>query len=415
VKNVQQLVQAISQTKAVAVETPLTVSESDQADTGDAAGIFASLLSALQARIDPVNIDAGPAPPSVPPEGTTPTQVGGVPATSKAIGDAALVTSVAMPIPEEGDASPVAIPASASEEEGGAAPLPLKPVTVMEGEKTLQPIRIATQAAVVPEVAPGDSKAKRPAARPTMGVVSMEGPSEGGKDRPAAVAAAQPRPSPSVSIADAAAALRDLLAPKVSSQDDGVLNPERLQVANLEPGAQSGFGAGLKGNLSQPVTASDARPVSSVVSTADPLPLRSVPEFSIRSIKYLMENNVESIRVRLVPRSLGELQISVVKTDDVSKVVISSANPAVRDFLDSQLSGLRENLHKEAIQVNQITVQARPVSVGDPTSQGNGQQHASSSGGETRPQPEAKSPTAMSGGRTRAMPRHHDGVLNMYV
>jgi len=111
VNNVQSLVQAIPQSKEIAVDTPLTVSEPDQTDTGEAAGLFASLLTALQARIEPRSLDAGPAPPSWVQEVTTPPQAqqGIVPAPSTAASDIASPAGVTTPIPEDGDAVPMAI------------------------------------------------------------------------------------------------------------------------------------------------------------------------------------------------------------------------------------------------------------------------------------------------------------------
>lgn len=66
--------------------------------------------------------------------------------------------------------------------------------------------------------------------------------------------------------------------------------------------------------------------------------IRTVGDFTIRSVKHLLGSQEESIQIRLVPRSLGELHIAVKTIGNSIEIVVSAANALVRDVLESQLS-----------------------------------------------------------------------------
>ena len=78
---------------------------------------------------------------------------------------------------------------------------------------------------------------------------------------------------------------------------------------------------------------------------------------TVRSVQYLVGHGEQSLRVRLVPASLGELHVMVTTSDDGGlNVQLSSAHHAVRETLDGQLSGLRDALARDGIEVGRITV-----------------------------------------------------------
>ncbi len=412
----EQIISALPRTGETGSEIPISAPRPEETDDGEAAGFFASLLAGIQTQATTMKPESGPAPPQAMAKASEPNiapgmtvapglQQASVPATSPV---AEVLASAAK---LDGDAVPG--PVAVTPEEG-APPLPLPPETALEAEEDASPTRIPLLAAASPQAGDGSGRVKAPASKgkPLQAIVADARPRDGTAPPVAPVVSES---KVTASATDAAAVLRELLSPSGSAHEDAALQPERLQVSKLDSGPLLPPGVVPKPDAPLLGSMEATRPASTAPPTSEPVPLRSVPDFSIKSIKYLMENNVESIRIRLVPRSLGELHISVVKTDDVNKVVISSANPAVRDFLDGQLPGLRENLHKEAIQVNQISVQARPISIGDHSSHGNAQQQASANGGDAQPQPERNNTTTLSGKPSISAPRHHDGILNMYV
>lgn len=92
-----------------------------------------------------------------------------------------------------------------------------------------------------------------------------------------------------------------------------------------------------------------ARPV-------EPPTIRTVGDFTVRSVRHLLGSEQESIQIRLVPRSLGELHVSVTTVRDAIEVTVTAASGLVRDVLDSQLAGLRDVLARDGIEISKITV-----------------------------------------------------------
>lgn len=85
--------------------------------------------------------------------------------------------------------------------------------------------------------------------------------------------------------------------------------------------------------------------------------VRNVGEVTIRSIRHLVGSSEESVRIRLVPRSLGELNISVTTNGDGVDVVVLSSSKMVSDVLEEQMSGLKNILQKEGVEVSSMKVQ----------------------------------------------------------
>jgi flagellar hook-length control protein FliK len=89
--------------------------------------------------------------------------------------------------------------------------------------------------------------------------------------------------------------------------------------------------------------------------------VRDVGNVTVRSVRYLSGRTDDTVTVRLVPRSLGELQIAVRTGADGLDVVLTAASHAARDRLDGQIVGLRDALARDGIDVNRVTVQAPPT------------------------------------------------------
>ncbi len=80
---------------------------------------------------------------------------------------------------------------------------------------------------------------------------------------------------------------------------------------------------------------------------------------TVRNVRYLISQGGKTMTVRLVPESLGEMRIEVHAQGDELSVRLISANPAVRDIIESQLPGLREALARGGIDALKVEVGAQ--------------------------------------------------------
>lgn len=98
--------------------------------------------------------------------------------------------------------------------------------------------------------------------------------------------------------------------------------------------------------------------------------IRTVGDFTIRSVRHLLGSQQESIQIRLVPRSLGEMHIAVKTHGDGVEIIVSAANGLVRDVLESQLPGLKDALSREGVEVTRVSVHNGSMSdTGNPLAQ----------------------------------------------
>ena len=155
-------------------------------------------------------------------------------------------------------------------------------------------------------------------------------------------------------------ALADLLKPLALNRDAPALQ--------FDPGAEL-VRSGSKGETPQVVTSTSVGAETTSVKEGsgasesqatsrlpDPPTIRTVGDFTIRSVRHLLGSEQESIQIRLVPRSLGELHISVTTVHDKIEVTVTAASGLVRDVLDSQLAGLKDALARDGVEVSRISV-----------------------------------------------------------
>jgi flagellar hook-length control protein FliK len=150
-----------------------------------------------------------------------------------------------------------------------------------------------------------------------------------------------------------------------------------------------------------------------------PLPpsvdVRDVGDFTVRSVRYLSGRTEETVTVRLVPRSLGELQIAVRTSAEGLDVILTAAGHAARDRLEVQIMGLRDLLAREGLDVNRVTVQAPPafdLSGQMPSHQNHHSQHGHAARFNAQafrePEPDLSETPQQRTGRPQ-----HEGGLNM--
>ena len=90
------------------------------------------------------------------------------------------------------------------------------------------------------------------------------------------------------------------------------------------------------------------------------IPLANLPGELAGQIHLMQQEGAKTMRIRIVPENLGELRIEIHGTGDTLRVRMISANPAVRDALDSQMGDLKQALQKQGLSPDNVTVDAGP-------------------------------------------------------
>ncbi len=123
--------------------------------------------------------------------------------------------------------------------------------------------------------------------------------------------------------------------------------------AKPENGAKASSAMGVSSRTVQHAAPSDtpAAPVA-----AEHISATMLQEVAVKGVRYLIGAQDKTIAVRLVPPSLGELHIEVTTTGDALRVRLFSANPVVREALESHLQALRDTFVANNIDVKNISV-----------------------------------------------------------
>ncbi|MCL4694552.1 MAG: flagellar hook-length control protein FliK [Candidatus Hydrogenedentes bacterium] len=142
---------------------------------------------------------------------------------------------------------------------------------------------------------------------------------------------------------------------------------------------------------------------------------------TVKGVRYLLTKGEQTMRIRLVPESLGELKLVVTSTNDEITVRLASANHSVRELLHTQVHQLREVLAQDGSNVGKITITAdlnAGAGTGNPLS-GSPERawtpHARGWNGNT-PGPSNQNPS--NGQQPGAVPRRplsHGGSLNLFA
>jgi hypothetical protein len=156
-----------------------------------------------------------------------------------------------------------------------------------------------------------------------------------------------------------------------------------------------------------------------VLDTRGPSDVPGLPNETVRGVRFLLANGEHSLRIRLVPQSLGEVHLEVSTTQGEVAVKLASGNASVRDALQNSVAHLRETLVQDGHRVMAVTVSAElPSQFG----WGHGERHA-----PPPPSPSARygphdgryPPGQETGDQSRPDPRHaqawHGKRLNLLV
>ena len=162
---------------------------------------------------------------------------------------------------------------------------------------------------------------------------------------------------------------KDVAASSKSSAESlfHVRSVEGAAPSDKPPALGTAAGTALAGTDTQSPTGAagvQARNDAQVNVPAQPqapeLPPRPAPadltQFAVKSVRYLAGRGEETMTVRLVPESLGELRLVVKSGEHSLDVQLSAANASVRDSLEQQLPALREALARDAGDARQVNI-----------------------------------------------------------
>lgn len=86
------------------------------------------------------------------------------------------------------------------------------------------------------------------------------------------------------------------------------------------------------------------------------VPLADLQDTVVRQVKMSGVQQDRTLTIKLVPESLGEVQLQIKTSGGETTVHLVSANAAVRDTLESQVHLLRETLVREGIELHRVHV-----------------------------------------------------------
>ncbi|GMV93219.1 MAG: hypothetical protein AMXMBFR82_29970 [Candidatus Hydrogenedentota bacterium] len=237
-----------------------------------------------------------------------------------------------------------------------------------------------------------------------------------------------PTPKP-VSDGDGDAVAKSLDSEEAAIQKD----PAKVPVRTAAVSVQHADGAGPARVESPPnavVQVEHAAPSNGserVKADVDPAApperttVKTIAIDTVKGVRYLLTKGEQTMRIRLVPESLGELKLVVTSTNDEITVRLASANHSVRELLHTQVHQLREVLAQDGSNVGKITITAdlnAGAGTGNPLSGSPDRAwtpHARGWNGNT-PGPPNQNPT--NGQQPGAVPRRtvsHSGTLNLFA
>ncbi|NUM53933.1 MAG: flagellar hook-length control protein FliK [Candidatus Hydrogenedentes bacterium] len=152
------------------------------------------------------------------------------------------------------------------------------------------------------------------------------------------------------------------------------------------------------------------------VVVVEKVTVQALPEQAVRGVRYMAANGEHTMRIRLVPESLGEVRLEVIASKGEVSVKLSSASPAVREILQTHAQGLQTAIAQDNPGVVRVTV-TPDVSNGAWLS-GNAQRHSGQHEGGA--QQRAGTPSSYHASKQdppSASRREtaHAGNLNVYV
>ena len=166
-----------------------------------------------------------------------------------------------------------------------------------------------------------------------------------------------------ISLARAMGLLQALDVSLQKATTDTVVEPEALETAlKVDSEVVAATGSILSGPVLE--ESSEAGQTDTPVlaetwrSYSEKTTLDKLGETTLRTIRYMSAKDESKMTVRLVPPTLGEIQIEVTHTQESMKVRMATGSAAVREMLEVQLPQLKQALDQQGISLVGISVAA---------------------------------------------------------
>ena len=301
------------------------------------------------------------------------------------------------------------------------------PVSVVAGDDTSEPDGGAKQTApaddgIEPEVQPA-------APRSTARVVVAKAGTAGAESQKAGSAPPSTTLTPKLDPETANAASNSAKETLEAGPTAANKQTERVPVGNAGTTVSHADGvrpATTEVTQTAPVQAGQSvqAPDAAKAETQQAAPLdrttvKTIAIDTVKGVRYLLTKGEQTMRIRLVPESLGELRLVVTSSSDSITVQLASANHTVREMLHTQVQHLREALTQDGANVGKITVTAdMSAGTGNPnTGSPDRAWNPNARGWAGNSAASPKYPSAM-GQQPVVVPQHavpHAGALNLFA
>ena len=387
---------------ADAAQAPITPSVSEAANQALAAAASATANAAATAAAGVVeNATAEGAAQTVAVDASAAMLITEAFAAENASEQVALPQTAQSAAPTKPAATPATVPVTA---DAPAAQLSVSSLLVTAPEPAL-PGDATQNTAAAAQSTPGLATAPHMDAKPLLATqinVQSPAPSPTQPAPPALAPAAQETAAPGAGMIQAA------IAAAVSDAAPDSPAPSASPAAAHAPAGVPQAGPGH-------APASPAEHVTSVQTPAAPTAptLDNVTQYVVRSVRLMVHDGQKTLTVRLIPPSLGELHLEVSSVRDNLYVRLMSANPVVRDALESQLTSLRDTLARSGVDAASVTVSSG--STAGQASQNlfdGGRQDGGSARLDLQPEPDLN---AAAGHESSRRSTGHQGLIDVFV
>lgn len=94
---------------------------------------------------------------------------------------------------------------------------------------------------------------------------------------------------------------------------------------------------------------------------SEPKSIRSqyISEDFVQVIKYLKENNIEEVSVKMNPKDLGELNIKLIKSNNEERIIVTLGETDTFNLLKDKINDIKAHLNTLDINVKEIAVEIK--------------------------------------------------------
>lgn len=85
----------------------------------------------------------------------------------------------------------------------------------------------------------------------------------------------------------------------------------------------------------------------------------------LKVVKYISNNKIEELNVKITPRELGEVNIKLLKTEDNNELIITLTNKKAYELIKENITDIEKHLANLDIKIKEVVVQVKNEVFGD--------------------------------------------------